>query len=215
MIPAFIIFLSRMSNDPYFAYDHSFFEIEIIDNKFYINRILCFWFVYTVVSILLTVYLIWHIKKTIKSKTGFNERKVNFSDSKTQIKQTSALPIIETGGFYKVNSGMISYLLGTVFGSGTLSFVNVHSFLTKWTIFIVIQLFIYYFEINSSDSIPNIVIMIFRYDLISIENKYWVIVPREVSKNSLKGIQQIQSFGKTDSRNRLYMLENNKNGTKN
>ncbi|EMC43331.1 hypothetical protein [Streptococcus mutans] len=198
MIPAYIIFLAR-----------TYSELEK-NNK---NIGLAISLTFVIFSMIMIFMLLNSIKKQILKFQGTKEIEVNFNPfrSTSQKEGVSNVPRIETEGFYKINSGLISYLLGTVFSSGTLSFVSSNSIVTKFTVFIVVQLLIWFYVQNSSDSVPNIILLIFGKDLVSVNDKYWILMNRSDLKNNLTGIKTIVPFASTDSRNRLYVVQGDAN----
>ncbi|MCY7115493.1 hypothetical protein [Streptococcus mutans] len=195
MIPAYIIFLARTYSE---LGENIGLTISII---------------FVIFSVAMIITLLVSIKKQISKFQGTKEIEVNFNPfrSTPQKEGVSNVPRVETEGFYKVNPGLISYLLGTVFSSGTLSFVSSNSIITKFTVFIVVQLLIWFYVQNSSDSVPNIILLVFGKDLVSVNDKYWILMTRNNLRNNLTGIKTIVPFASTDARNRLYVVQGDAN----
>lgn len=195
MIPAYIIFLTRI-----------FSGLQCI-NKQLAYGVLIGYLLVTSTSLLV-------LKQSIKNKRdkrrATKEIIINFNPNKNNEQSIGInnVPIVETGGFYKVNSGLISYLLGTVFSSGTLSFVSSDSILIKIIIFLIVQTLIWLYVMNSSDSVPNIALVLLKKDLVSINDKYWILTDRHLLKEQLVGAKKIVPFASTDSRNRLFVFQN-------
>ncbi|WP_248719280.1 hypothetical protein [Convivina intestini] len=64
---------------------------------------------------------------------------------------------------------------------------------------------------NSSDAVPNIILVLMKQDTIVIEDKYWILMNRKDLMYRLTGIKRIVPFASTDTRNRLYVVQENNN----
>lgn len=210
MIPAYIIFIARIFSELQETKLH--LSINVLKKIFNIEIKKFGWIMvglFVLVSIFCVFRLYQLISKTQKKQRATKEIEVNFNEmiSQNQTNGASNILRVETNGFYKINPGLISYLLGTVFSSGTLSFVSSNSLIIKVFIFLVVQLLIWLYVMNSSDSVPNIILVLLRMDLVSINDKYWILINRKMMMYQLTGVKTIVPFASTDARNRLYVLQ--------
>lgn len=210
MIPAYIIFIART---------YSELQTIIIDEKIHILQYIFNFYcdnlgrkiiiAFLILSMAFCMLLRQELSTKKQKMTGTRCIKINFNDRTNESKKNnpSNFPVIETSGFYKVNPGLINYLMGTVFSSGTLSFVSSNSIVVKLFVFFIVQILIWTYVQNSSDSVPNIIMVIFKKDLVSINDRYWILVERKQLKTRLTGIKRIVPFASTDARNRLYIIQ--------
>jgi hypothetical protein len=101
----------------------------------------------------------------------------------------------------------MEYLLSIVVTSGITSLDLSQSLYIQLFIFVVVQILLLLYVLNSSDPIPNLLLVICRKDIVSVEDRLFIICDRSILKQRLYGFKKIIPFSSRDARNRLFVFK--------
>ena len=180
MLPAYIIILLK-KHDELKCLSLNFFNISISIEAI----LLPVFIIFTLFSLF---YLLCKIKRTEEKKTGQLEITINFNVEKDKN------DTVDNYGFYTVNPNLMEYLLSIVVTSGITSLDLSQSLYIQLFIFVVVQILLLLYVLNSSDPIPNLLLVICRKDIVSV-------------KQRLYGFKKIIPFSSRDARNRLFVFK--------
>lgn len=193
MLPAYIIILLK-KHDELKCLSLNFFNISISIEAI----LLPVFIIFTLFSLF---YLLCKIKRTEEKKTGQLEITINFNVEKDKN------DTVDNYGFYTVNPNLMEYLLSIVVTSGITSLDLSQSLYIQLFIFVVIQILLLLYVLNSSDPIPNLLLVICRKDIVSVEDRLFIICDRSILKQRLYGFKKIIPFSSRDARNRLFVFK--------
>ncbi|CON53622.1 Uncharacterised protein [Streptococcus pneumoniae] len=193
MLPAYIIILLK-KHDELKCLSLNFFNISISIEAI----LLPVFIIFTLFSLF---YLLCKIKRTEERKTGQLEITINFNVEKDKN------DTVDNYGFYTVNPNLMEYLLSIVVTSGITSLDLSQSLYIQLFIFVVVQILLLLYVLNSSDPIPNLLLVICRKDIVSVEDKLFIICDRSILKQRLYGFKKIIPFSSRDARNRLFVFK--------
>ncbi|KXT92275.1 MULTISPECIES: hypothetical protein [Streptococcus] len=193
MLPAYIIILLK-KHDELKCLSLNFFNISISIEAI----LLPVFIIFTLFSLF---YLLCKIKRTEEKKTGQLEITINFNVEKDKN------DTVDNYGFYTVNPNLMEYLLSIVVTSGITSLDLSQSLYIQLFIFVVVQILLLLYVLNSSDPIPNLLLVICRKDIVSVEDKLFIICDRSILKQRLYGFKKIIPFSSRDARNRLFVFK--------
>lgn len=193
MLPAYIIILLK-KHDELKCLSLNFFNISISIEAI----LLPVFIIFTLFSLF---YLLCKIKRTEEKKTGQLEITINFNVEKDKN------DTVDNYGFYTVNPNLMEYLLSIVVTSGITSLDLSQSLYIQLFIFFVVQILLLLYVLNSSDPIPNLLLVICRKDIVSVEDRLFIICDRSILKQRLYGFKKIIPFSSRDARNRLFVFK--------
>ena len=193
MLPAYIIILLK-KHDELKCLSLNFFNISISIEAI----LLPVFIIFTLFSLF---YLLCKIKRTEEKKTGQLEITINFNVEKDKN------DTVDNYGFYTVNTNLMEYLLSIVVTSGITSLDLSQSLYIQLFIFVVVQILLLLYVLNSSDPIPNLLLVICRKDIVSVEDRLFIICDRSILKQRLYGFKKIIPFSSRDARNRLFVFK--------
>lgn len=193
MLPAYIIILLK-KHDELKCLSLNFFNISISIEAI----LLPVFIIFTLFSLF---YLLCKIKRTEEKKTGQLEITINFNVEKDKN------DTVDNYGFYTVNPNLMEYLLSIVVTSGITSLDLSQSLYIQLFIFVVVQILLLLYVLNSSDPIPNLLLVICRKDIVSVEDRLFIICDRSILKQRLYGFKKIIPFSSRDARNRLFVFK--------
>lgn len=193
MLPAYIIILLK-KHDDLKCLSLNFFNISISIEAI----LLPVFIIFTLFSLF---YLLCKIKRTEEKKTGQLEITINFNVEKDKN------DTVDNYGFYTVNPNLMEYLLSIVVTSGITSLDLSQSLYIQLFIFVVVQILLLLYVLNSSDPIPNLLLVICRKDIVSVEDRLFIICDRSILKQRLYGFKKIIPFSSRDARNRLFVFK--------
>ena len=193
MLPAYIIILLK-KHDELKCLSLNFFNISISIEAI----LLPVFIIFTLFSLF---YLLCKIKRTEEKKTGQLEITINFNVEKDKN------DTVDNYGFYTVNPNLMEYLLSIVVTSGITSLDLSQSLYIQLFIFVVVQILLLLYVLNSSDPIPNLLLVLCRKDIVSVEDRLFIICDRSILKQRLYGFKKIIPFSSRDARNRLFVFK--------
>ena len=193
MLPAYIIILLK-KHDELKCLSLNFFNISISIEAI----LLPVFIIFTLFSLF---YLLCKIKRTEEKKTGQLEITINFNVEKDKN------DTVDNYGFYTVNPNLMEYLLSIVVTSGITSLDLSQSLYIQLFIFVVVQILLLLYVLNSSDPIPNLLLVICRKDIVSVEDRLFIICDRSILKQRWYGFKKIIPFSSRDARNRLFVFK--------
>lgn len=193
MLPAYIIFLLKKHDEL------KLMCLTIFNISFSIEAILLLGFIiFTLFSLF---YLLCEINRKEEKKTGQLEITINFNVEKDKN------GTVGNYGFYTVNPNLMEYLLSIVVTSGITSLDLSQSLYIQLFIFFVVQILLLLYVLNSSDPIPNLLLVLCRKDIVSVEDRLFIICDRSILKQKLYGFKKIIPFASRDARNRLFVFK--------
>ena len=193
MLPAYIIFLSKKHDEL------KLMCLSIFNISFSIEAILLL--VFIIFTLFSLFYLLCEIKITEEKKTGQLEITINFNVEKDKN------GTVDNYGLYTVNPNLMEYLLSIVVTSGITSLDLSQSLYIQLFIFVVVQILLLLYVLNSSDPIPNLLLVLCRKDIVSVEDRLFIICDRSILKQRLYGFKKIIPFSSRDARNRLFVFK--------
>ena len=193
MLPAYIIILLKKHDEL------KCLSLNFFNNSFYIEAIVVFGFI--IFTLFALYYLLYKINKLKRKKTGQLETTINFNIEKDKN------GTVVNYGIYTVNPNLMEYLLSIVIASGITSLDLSQSLYVQLFVFVSVQLLLLLYVLNSSDPIPNLLLVLCRKDIVSVEDRFFIICDRSILKQRLYGLKIIIPFSSTDARNRLYVFK--------
>lgn len=203
MLPSYVVYL--LKNQAYLRCLK--FQFMLNEMEFAVSFLFLICAILIVMSLCSIIYLFYVISEVGRKSTGFSGIKINFNENVLSSNEgTQKEKIVDSNGIYIINPNLIEYLLSTLLVSGTLGTDLSNSEMIGAIVFILFQLLLFLYMNNSSTSVPNLVLMLCRKDIIVIDDIYLILVDRKLLKQRLTGVRELISFAPRDVRNRFYVF---------